>query len=337
MLKHSYRIPVLLALAGLAACGAGNVSPVAPYARQAVSHAAAAGNPCLQARKRGPAPSVADADFSTFTTAVTNGRRICFSAYVFTDDAFYALESAATNGAKVTVVLPLEEQAEDGARAAQLAQGGATIVWDDGSSTPPLHATLAIVDGVAFLDGRNWDDGDVVITDGNPADFSAVENALNLHPTSSKNLDTLKSAALAREAAFLSGVKIRKGVAIRFMSESFGTDSDLVSALESAAKAGAGVQAIVLGSYVSGNSPEIAALDALKAAGVSVRLNPASGSEKMLLAGNLHRAWFGSANATSYGQQWDNYIDWGLNVTAKPVLGKLDAYFTSVWKSSAPY
>jgi hypothetical protein len=337
MVKRLYRLWVLLVVAGLAACGAGDVSATAPFAKAAVSHARKIANPCLQAQKHPQARSVAYVEFSTLTSAITNAHSICFSTYVFTDDAFYALESAATNGAKVTVVLPVEEQAEDQARADQLAQGGATIVWDDGSSTPPLHAKLAIVDGVAFLDGRNWDDGDVVITDGNRADFSAIENALNLHPTSSKNLDTLKSAALMHEAAFLSGVKIRKGLLIRFMSESFGTDSDVVSALENAAKGGGRVEAIVLGSYVSGDSSEIAALDALKAGGVSVRLNPASGSEKMLLAGNLHRAWFGSANATSYGEQWSNYIDWGLNVTAEPVLGKLDSYFTSVWKTSTPY
>jgi hypothetical protein len=219
-----------------------------------------------------------------------------------------------------------------------LQSDGATIVWDPGSPNDnPLHAKLAIVDGVAYLDGRNWDTDDVTITDGVPADYTAIENALNLNPTSSTNLDTLKSNAIAREDAFINGSGAKSGVTLQFMSESFGSDTNTVTALENAAIAGATVEVIVLSSDESGNSTEEAALNAMKADGVQIRLNPASGSEKMTLISNQSTAWFGSANATTSSTTATNYIDWGMTVTSASVISTLESYFNSTWSSSTAY
>jgi hypothetical protein len=295
-------------------------------------------SPCLQAQAAGQASSVSVVAFTSVTSAITSAHEVCLSAYVFTSAMYAALDSAAKNGAKVTVVLPEEEQSTDSTDAAQLTKDGATIVWDPGSPTDhPLHAKLAIVDGVAYLDGRNWDTTDVTITDGVAADFAAIENAVNLNPTSSTNLDTLKSVAIAREDSFINAGKPGAGVTVQFMSESFGSDTNTNTALENAAKAGATVQVIVLSSDESGNSTEEAALNALKADGVQIRLNPATGSEKMTLISNQSTAWFGSANATDSTETTDNYIDWGMTVTNSSVISTLQSYFTSTWSSSTAY
>jgi PLD-like domain len=296
------------------------------------------GNPCTQAQGSGQASSVSVVAFTTVTNAISAGHEVCLSAYVFTDAMFDALDAAAKAGAKVTVVLPNEEKSSDTSDATTLQTDGATIVWDPGSPTDhPLHAKLALVDGVAYLDGRNWDTTDVTITDGVAADYAAITNALNLNPTSSTNLDTLKATAISREDAFINASGAKSGVTLQFMSESFGSDTTTVSALEAAAKAGATVQVIVLSSDESGNTTEIAALNAMKADGVQIRLNPAGGSEKMTLISNQSTAWFGSANATDSTTSTDNYIDWGMTVTSSSVISTLQSYFTSTWGSSTAF
>ena len=298
----------------------------------------APGNPCTQAQGSGQSSSVSVVAFTTVTNAIQSGHEVCLSAYVFTSAMFDALDAAAKNKAKVTVVLPQEEQSSDQSDATTLQNDGATIVWDPGSpSDHPLHAKLALVDGVAYLDGRNWDTTDVTITDGVAADYGAITNALNLNPTSSTNLDTLKSNSIAREDSFINGSGAKSGVTVQFMSESFGSDTNTVTALENAAKAGATVQVIVLSSDESGNSTEISALNAMKADGVQIRLNPASGSEKMTLVSNQSTAWFGSANATDSTTSTDNYIDWGMTVTNSSVISTLQSYFTSTWSSGTAY
>lgn len=298
------------------------------------------GNPCLQSRKSGQSTAVSIVPYTTFTSTLSAAHSICFSAYVFTSDSFTALDTAAKAGATETVVLPAEEQSIDQSDATSLQNDGATIVWDPGSSggDNPLHAKLAILDGVPYLDGRNWDSTDVVIEDGTTADFTAIENALNLNPTSSTNLDTLKSNSLAREVSYINGGSYSSSVTLRYMTESFGTNPDINAALEAAAQSGATVEIIVLKSDETGNATEQAELTTLKNDGAQVRLNPAGGSEKIaLLSNNSSSGWFGSANSTKDSTTATNYIDWGMTVTNSTVLSSLKTYFDTTWSSSTTY
>lgn len=297
------------------------------------------GNPCLQSRDGSQSSSVAIVPYTTFTSIIAAGHSICFSAYVFTTDSFNALDAAAQAGATETVVLPQEEQSTDQTDATKLQNDGATIVWDPGSTggDNPLHAKLAIVDGVPYLDGRNWDSTDVVIHDGTSADFTAIENALNLNPTSSTNLDTLKSNSLARETNYINGGSYSGSVTLRFMSESFGSNPDINAALEAAARSGANVEIIVLKSDESGNTTEQTELTTLKNDGAQIRLNPAGGSEKVALLSNASSGWFGSANSTKDSTTATNYIDWGMTVTDSSVLSSLTSYFDTTWSSSTSY
>jgi hypothetical protein len=283
---------------------------------------------------------VAVVPFSTFASKPAAAKTICFSAYVFTEASFQALDSAARSGANETVLLPLEEQSDDASDAMQLAADGAHIVYDQASSTPPLHAKLAVLDGSAFLDGRNWDTSDVVIGDTYAADFTAIESAPAFDPASSANLDTLKSLALNREANSITDAAPATGVTVRFMTESFSSGaSNVIAALESAAAAGATVEVVVLASDEQDNPSEESLLTTLKSPpyNMSVRLNPASGSEKMTLISSQTGGWFGSANATSSNATDDNYIDGGLTVGDPNVLSALQSYYDSVYASSTPY
>lgn len=297
------------------------------------------GNPCLQSRKSGQSTAVSIVPFTTFTSTLSAAHSICFSAYVFTSDSFNALDTAAKAGATETVVLPEEEQSTDQTDATDLQNDGATIVWDPGSTggDNPLHAKLAILDGVAYLDGRNWDSTDVVIEDGTTADFTPIENALNLNPTSSTNLDTLKSNSLSREASYITGGTLGSGVTLRFMSESFGSNPTINAALEGAATSGATVEIIVLKSDETGNTTEQTELTTLKNDGAQIRLNSAGGSEKMSLLSNSSSGWFGSANSTKDTTTSTNYIDWGMTVTNSTVLSSLQSYFDTTWSSSTSY
>ena len=300
-------------------------------------------NACAQTPAPATADTVAVVPFATFTSKLSAASTICFSAYVFTSASFQALDTAAKNGANETVVLPQEEYANDSSDSNQLAADGAHIVYDQSTSTSPLHAKLALVDGSAYLDGRNWDTSDVVISDTYAADYTAIQNALALNPTSSTNLDTLKSIALAREANMITSAVnggSLSGVTIRFMTESFSSGaSNVISALESAAQAGASVEVVVLSSYVQGNSGEMNLLTTLKSPpyDMSVRLNPNSGSEKMTLISSRTTGWFGSSNATSSSSQSDNYIDWGLTVGDPTVLGDLQSYYDMTYAASTAY
>jgi len=301
---------------------------------------AVAASACLQTQA--PAPlTVAVVPFTTFTSKLSSAHTICFSAYVFTSASFSALDAAAKSGADETVVLPLEEESVDSSDANQLAADGAHVIIDPGmTAAHPLHAKLAIVDGSAFLDGRNWDTSDVVVSDTNPADFAAIENALNLNPTSSANLDTLKSIALSREAQLITSAAPGSGVTVRFMTESFSSGAaNVISALEAAAQNGANVEVVVLASDLSGNTLESATLTTMKNPpfNISIRTNPADGSEKMTLIDGQSTGWFGSANATSSSSDADNYIDWGMTVNDPTVLSSLQSYFDSVYASSTPF
>ena len=331
----------------VSACGGVAPSPekaptqgASPSSSPSPGPTAAAANACLQTQVAAPL-AVAVVPFATFASKLSSAHTICFSAYVFTTASFSALDAAAKAGANETVVLPLEEQSIDSSDANQLTTDGAHVVIDPGMSpTHPLHAKLAIVDGSAFLDGRNWDTSDVVISDTDPGDFTAIENALNLNPTSSANLDTLKSIALSREAQLIASAAPGPGVTVRFMTESFSSGAaTVVSALEGAAQNGANVEVVVLASDLSGNSLESATLTTMKSPpfNMSIRTNPAGGSEKMTLLSGQSTGWFGSANATSSNSSTNNYIDWGMTVNDPTVLASLQSYFDSVYASGTQF
>ncbi len=283
----------------------------------------------------GPFTIVSEASFESIVKA---GHSIRFSTYVLspTSSLEAALVSAAQGGASVTVDLPSDSYVkslgnvyqEDQQSATNIQNAGGTVLWDAGTQSPPmpLHAKLAIVDGVAYLDGRNWDSTDVIISETGSADLTAIGNALALTPTDSTALDTIKQDALSLETTFISNAK---GTTIDYMTESFGA-GNVANALIARAQAGATVHVIVLSSDVS--QTEKTTLTQLQQAGADVELNPGSGSEKMAIIGGA--AWFGSSNSTTGAA---TQIDWGTVLTSTSVLNALQSNFNSTLATCTKY
>ena len=275
---------------------------------------------------------------SAFETVVTNGKNIRFSTYLLspTSTLEAALVSAAKGGASVTVDLPSDSYVktlgdvyqEDEESATNIEAAGGTVDWDAGTQSPamPLHAKLAIVDGTAYLDGRNWDSGDVIVSETGAADLTAIGNALALAPTDSTALDTIKQDALALETTFIQNAS---GTTVDYMTESFGA-GNVANALIAKAKAGATVHVIVLSGDTS--SSEDTVLTQLKTAGADVELNPGSGSEKMTIIGNV--AWFGSSNSTTGSP---DQIDWGAVFSSSTVLSTLQSNFNATLATCTKY
>ncbi len=276
---------------------------------------------------------------SSFENVIAKGKNIRFSTYLLSPSSTLeqALVNAAKGGATLEVSLPSDSYVqslgdvyqEDMESAQSIEAAGGTVMWDAGTQSPdnePLHAKLAIVDGVAYLDGRNWDSSDVIVSETASADLTAIGNAIALTPTDSPYLDTVKQDALALETTFVNDTP---GTTIDFMTESFGA-GNVANALIARAKAGATVHAIVLSSDTS--QTEDATLTQMQQAGIDVELNPASGSEKLTIIGNS--AWFGSSNATA-GSPYQ--IDWGAVFSSSSVLSTLQSNFNSVLSTCTKY
>ncbi len=284
----------------------------------------------------GPFAVVSEASFESIVAA---GKTIQFSTYLLNPSSTLeqALVSAAAAGASVEVSLPSDSfvqslgdvYQEDMQSAQNIANAGGTVMWDAGNQSPnaqPLHAKLAIVDGTAYLDGRNWDSTDVIVSDTGVADLLAIGNAIALNPTDSPTLDTVKQDALSLETTYISSTS---GSTIDYMTESFGA-GNVANALIARAQAGLTVHAIVLKSDVS--TSEKTTLTQMQQAGIDVELNPGSGSEKLAIIGTT--AWFGSSNSTA-GVPYQ--IDWGAVFSDPNVIATLQSNFDATLTTCTPY
>jgi len=307
---------------------------------------------CLQSQAASASGISPTTTTAFLNTVVATGRKICMSAYVFTNVAFTALDMAAKNHATVVVVFPAEEQSYYQSDLNQLQADGATIVIDPGASgspaVNPIHAKLAIVDGNAYLDGHNWVEAggsepvdDVIIEDTIPNDFTAIETALtnfNNPPSSaSGTLDLVKANSLAMEATFLDSHLPGPGVTVSYMTESFSSGAaNVVSALEAARANGATVNVILVGSDETGSSDE-SLIDTMQADGITFYSNATTGSEKLLMISSLPgELWYGSSNSTSTSSLSSDYIDWGMLISDPTTISAISAYYQAQLSHATP-
>jgi len=251
------------------------------------------------------------------------------------------LEAAADRGAAVTVTLSSSATwLPDAARGALLA--GNQAVADDlrargadvrfAGPGEMFHAKAAVVDGIAYLDDRNWASSgpQTMLRIADPAASEAVLRALREAPPSSlgsPDLALTKTAALSLEAAVLG----RPGAPeVDVETETFST-GPIAEALTASARAGVPTRLIVAGDWQERSDPkESAALLAARAAGVEIRT--AGISEKLAIAGDV--AWTGSANASWSGE---HSIDWGFVAREKPLVDELAAAFAGNWRAAKPW
>lgn len=302
-----------------------------------------AANACLQT----PNPTYTGGGVSNqpsaFFSALEAAHQACVSVYTPSSQVMSAMETALSGGANLTVIFPAEEYTSESSNATTLTNDGAHVIWLQDtyepeyiiSATPsaeaidtsylPIHAKLALIDGIAYADGHNWFASDVVLRDQNPSDYAAIQTDLTTFPSAPPTVTgsnyvftTDKGNSLTEEASTLTAASPGSGYTVDFISESFsdysayGTNpTQVFNALLAAAQAGATVNVIVEGSVTS--SYEKCDLSILAYNGVNTYVQSAGGSEKMLLVLNgssaVTAAWIGSSNMTDY-----DYIDWGMTI-----------------------
>jgi phosphatidylserine/phosphatidylglycerophosphate/cardiolipin synthase-like enzyme len=268
--------------------------------------------------------------------AIGRAHDVAFSAYVLRPGALYdALQQAARNGAHVTVSLQAKPfadfdgslAAENRRLAAELAASGASVRMVT-TCDPPLHMKAAVADGVAFLDDRNWpaDGANSIVETADADDVAVVASALAGAPRGDGHLETVKAAALEREAALIFG---GSGDRVDCESEAF-SYSRVMQALGYRARHGAHVRLIVNDRDLRQSPPERVALDYLARVGVEIRV--ADADEKLCVAGR--EAWLGSANAS--GGALDT-IDWGMRTRQPELVDALAARFEGNWARGRAY
>jgi len=280
-----------------------------------------------------------------FIGTLGNAHRIALTAYTLhAGRVLGALEAAARRGADVRVRVegdPLDDAAGTLHRANVAALAALRAAGAHAEATRPgepvLHLKAAVVDGVAWLDDRNWAGGGAerIVRDTDAADVAAVASAVAGGPGADDHLATTKAGAQQLEA----GMVARAGDApLALESESFGNGA-IYNALLHRAEAHLPTRLIVAGREVAqaGNRTERAHLARLAALGVEVRAgDPRRGDldEKLAVAGG--EAWVGSANATYARDAYGAQRDWGLATREPGVVDGLRAAFERNWAAARP-
>ncbi len=292
-----------------------------------------------------PAVALTFESIGTFAAAVAGAQRVALTAYTLREGGVRsAVVAAAHRGAQVSVRLerdPLDDdrgtlhQANRTAVAAIRRAGGNAELTAAGE--PVLHMKAAVVDGVAWLDDRNWagEGPEHILRDSDPDDVAAVASALAGGAGADPHLATNKAAALRLEADVIT----QTGSApLSIESESFGGGT-VYNALLHRARAGQPTRLIVAAREVSASlaGREGKRLERLAALGVDVRVGDSRRGdldEKMAVGGA--DAWVGSANATDAFATYGAQRDWGLATRAPVVVGDLRAAFERNWNVARP-
>jgi hypothetical protein len=255
-----------------------------------------------------------------FTAALRSAHRIELSSYTLhPSPVLGALEAAARRGAEVRVRLdgnPLGTtlQHDNVAAVAELRAAGVDAALT-GPDEPALHVKAALVDGVAWLDDRNW---------------AGTANERIVRVDDPSTVATTKADALARE---LDVIERAGGAELDVESESFGNGA-IYRALLRRAEAHLPTRLIVAGREAAEprNGAERTCLAHLAALGVAVRTGDRRAHDlNDKLAVSADAAWVGSANATYEGGPAGEQRDWGVATAATEVVDGLRSAFERNW------
>ncbi|MBV8116797.1 MAG: hypothetical protein JOZ01_02400 [Candidatus Eremiobacteraeota bacterium] len=249
--------------------------------------------------------------------AIRGAREIDVLAYTLRPGpTIGALEAAATGGARVNVRLegaPFDDGGGaltkyNGQVVKELCRFGidARLAHTDRSQAP-VHAKAIVVDRRLFLDDRNWNSNDFIVSENDPQAVAAVTGAVDGRTGDdpvTRAFAIHKRDALVREAALLRAAQIGESPIVE--TESFGLGNAVYGALDELGKRGLAPRLLVCATELKGNKREKTALARLVNDGVTVRVT--RGTEKFAVVGK--RAWIGSANASlAFGKP--DTIDWG--------------------------
>ncbi len=295
--------------------------------------------------------AVAISSLDGLAGAIAHARRVELSAWMLGSDRLVgALEDAAHGRARVDVMLEREPYAPVRADAQALARRNAArarelrahhvrvhLVESRGA---PLHLKAALVDGVAYLDDRNWAEhgAQTIVRSNRKSDVAAVEAALAnaagdaaspkySAPEGGRGLALRKDRALRLEADLIA--RAPEGSLVRCASEWLLPGSIVTKALLARAAAGERVEVLVdeCNPAAKDARREFAALARLRDAGAEVRVGRTT--EKLCIAGDA--GWVGSANATP---GFLATVDWGLTSRARAIVSALAQRFDRAWDSA---
>lgn len=270
-----------------------------------------------------------------FLGALASARQVCFEAYLLHPGSVLdALGRAARKGARVTVRLDGQPYLDpsgsmrraNAAAVARLRAAGADAALCDASTE--MHMKAAVIDGVAYLDDRNFNTrGDTIVRDDSRGDVASLRAAFAGRPwPRSRVFWTNKGDALAGEAKLLETARHARMVDVQ--TESFDASNAVCAALKRLAARG--VHCRLLVSSQTLDAKECRVLGLLQQSGVAVRT--ANSNEKLAIVDGRN-AWIGSSNATStYYDALQK--DWGLRTEAPNVTHELQRRFQRNWKRS---
>jgi hypothetical protein len=298
-----------------------------------------------------------------FSTIVPNARKICLSAWDLSSNITTALVAAAHNGASVTVITPYSENSSNANDLSQIiaAGGRAKTEYTSTMGTPSsttayqqapmdIHAKMALIDGVAYLDGHNWFSTDVVMQDGQSGDYGAIQSDLVSFPSTAPSNGTFttdKQVSLKTESTYLQAIVPNLSAANEydFITESFNPNpssgnynDDVYDGMCQIASLPQHVTMhVVVESFSGYSSSAQAALQNLMLLDPNavVRTNN-NGHEKISMvrptvgSSAPISAWFGSSNATT-----TDLFDWGMDISDPAVLNALATYFDTVEYANA--
>jgi phosphatidylserine/phosphatidylglycerophosphate/cardiolipin synthase-like enzyme len=261
---------------------------------------------------------------------LASARSVTFSSYLlYPGPVLDALEAAARRGAQVAVRLegrPFGNPwgaRRNAATLARLQAAGA-----DAQPARNLHIKAAVVDGVAFLDERNFTaGGDSLVRDDAAVDVRAARDAMlgRRRDPPTATFAAQKDGALDLEERLLASAAAGDDVIVE--TESFGYGKQIYPELVALAKAGRHVRLLVNARSVQRSPRAQSAIAHLTADGVDVRAT--SSTEKFALAGS--RGWIGSADAT-YDVAHER--DWGLRTDDATLCSRLRTTFEKNWKTA---
>jgi hypothetical protein len=291
--------------------------------------------------------SIALSAIGIFAAAVAGARSVDLAAYTLRrGDVRDALIAAARAGAGVRVRLerdPLDDSAQTLHRAnadavAALAAAGADAALTP-AGAPVLHIKAAVVDGVAWLDDRNWVGWgpETVLRDDDPAAVATVAGALRDKDGEQAKDGDLRTSKAGAQALELDVVRSAGAAPLALESESFGSGT-LYNELLARGHAGEPTRLLVAGREAAESGPRgdtaRRRLARLADLGIDVRIGPAGRDVDEKLAVTFGAAWVGSANATyAYGAAGDQR-DWGLLTRQAALIDGLRSVFEANWRDA---
>lgn len=264
-----------------------------------------------------------------FVRSLRSAQRVDLSSYTLHPGTVLgSLEAAARRGAAVRVRLdgdpfggPAGKLHHDNVAAvAELRAAGADAALLDGAD-PVLHMKAAVVDGVTWLDDRNW---------------AGVPGEHLVRVDDARDVAVTKAEALKREADVIDAAGNAR---LDVESESFGNGAIYATLLRRAA-AHLPTRLIVAGREVAEprNGAERTCLARLAALGVDVRVGDKQHhdlDEKFAVAAD--RAWMGSANATYAGGALGAQSDWGIASADAAFVTGVRTAFEANWERAQPF